>query len=100
MGGMKIIVPSTASPGVASCIAVDLHDEQDGALPGIQPLRVTVTDPSGAAADISDYYAARQGALRIAFTPALNDPAGKWNIKVEDLTAGLSAEASFTLAKQ
>lgn len=94
---MELNVPKTAVRNTPYCIGVDLRDDQGGALPGIQPLRVALIDPNGVVADASDYYVARKGALRILITPALNDALGRWTVKVEDLTAGMSAQSSLML---
>lgn len=97
IASVAITAPAKMTAGEENCIAIDVQDEQGGAVPGVQPLRVTVTDPIGMAADVSGYYCAQSGACRLAFTPAMNDAAGEWKITVQDLTAGQVAEQSFTL---
>jgi hypothetical protein len=99
LASVKVIAPSAMTAGKEQWIGVEIRDEQGGVVPGAQPLKVEITDPNGAPADVTDFYCASNGSLRIPFTPAVNDTAGQWNIKVQDLTAGLSTETSFTLEK-
>ena len=74
-------------------LAVALRDAAGKSLPGLQPLRVTITDAQGRETEFSGYSCAENGRLSLPFAPALNDAAGKWKVAVEDLTAGLRGEA-------
>jgi hypothetical protein len=97
IAGITIAAPEMMTAGEENWVAIDIQDDQGCAVPGIQPLQVSITDPNGDPADGSGYHIARGGALRFAFTPAINDVAGQWNIQVKDLTAGRVARHSFTL---
>ena len=81
--------------GESTTVAVRVIDQERNALPGLQPLSVTVTDAAGNDTEYTDYYCAEEGVFELPIVPALNDATGRWTIAVEDLTAGLSAEASF-----
>lgn len=92
-----ISVPGAAKRGAKDTIEVIVQDDHGQPLPGLQPLRVTVTDPQGDVTEYSGYYCASRGKLSIGLTPALNDRAGPWKVAVEDLTTGLTAQEAFDL---
>jgi hypothetical protein len=78
-------------------LSIAIRDDQGKPLGGLQPLEVTVTDAKGAATEYTDYYAAANGELDIPLHPAVNDAPGPWRVRVEDLTAGLTAERTFNV---
>jgi hypothetical protein len=86
--------PAVLKRGAVNTIVISVLDSRGKTL-GTQPLQVKLTDPSGAESLYSDYYATKDGTLKISVTPALNDPAGKWTLQVKDLTAGLEATRTF-----
>jgi hypothetical protein len=101
--GGKLIALCPARP---TKLAITLHarklsiailDEQGRPLAGVQPLAVTVTDSTGQPTEYSDYYAATGGKLEIPLSPAVNDAAGPWRVRVEDLMAGMTAEQTFSV---
>ena len=92
---LEVSVPEAAKRGGKHAIAVAIRDDNGQLLPGLQPLRVTVTDPQDRPTEYSDYYCASRGKLNIAFRPAVNDRVGLWKVTVEDLTAGLTAQQAF-----
>jgi len=94
---LHIAVPEAVNRGDKAVLTVSLLDPAGGALPGLQPLRVTVTDPKGADSEYSGYYCAEKGTLSLPFAPALNDEVGAWKLAVADLTAGLTAERALTV---
>jgi hypothetical protein len=87
---LTVTLPKTLTRGQATTATIRLTDRAGKALPGLQPLRVTVTDAAGAATEYSDYYCAAQGVLGLPLRPARNDRPGTWQVTVTDLTAGLS----------
>ena len=58
-------------------------------------MRIDVTDPTGSPTEYTGYYCAENGKLEVPFRPAINDKTGTWKIRVEDLTAGLTAEQTL-----
>jgi hypothetical protein len=88
----EISVPEAMRRGTECQILVTLSDEYGGALPGLQPLRLTVTDATGRATEYSGYYCAENGRLPLSLSPALNDQSGAWKVVVDDLTTGITAE--------
>jgi hypothetical protein len=94
---LTVTLPETIVRGQTTNAMVHLDDRARKALPGLQPLRVTVTDASGAATEYSDYYCAERGALSLPLRPALNDKPGTWQVTVEDLTAGMRSSKAFAV---
>jgi hypothetical protein len=76
-------------------LKINVLDDNGKAPAGLFPLKLTLTDPKGYDADVSDYYCAKDGSIDVPFHPALNDRPGQWKLHVEDLTAGLSAQTTF-----
>lgn len=97
-GAVKVKVPKKLQAGLEYNITVELVDEKNYPLTGLQPLKLTVSDPDGKANASSDYYCAENGRLSVEFVPALNDTRGRWTASVLDLTTGLRAETNFTVA--
>jgi hypothetical protein len=93
----EISLPESVRRGAECPALVTLRDERGQALPGLQPLRVTVTDAAGRASEYSGYYCAENGRLPLPLSPALNDQSGSWKVTVEDLTTGIRAEKAFEL---
>jgi hypothetical protein len=76
-------------------ILVTLADGGGNALPGLQPVRLIVTDAAGRPTEYRGYYCAENGKLSLPLAPALNDQAGTWKVVVEDLTAGIAVDKTF-----
>jgi hypothetical protein len=98
IGDVAIRAPKQVQAGKSQTISISMSAAAAGApVPGVQPLKVTITDSAGNVNEYSEYYCAERGALQIALTPAVNEPTGAWTIRVEDLTAGKTAETSFNV---
>lgn len=83
--------------GEAIPLKVSVVDADGKALPGLFPLKLTLTDSKGREAETSGYYCAENGTLQVPFHPAINDRPGQWKLHVEDLAAGLSADTTFNI---
>jgi hypothetical protein len=92
---VAIVPPETATRGSETKISVAITDNAGKLLPGLQPMRVDITDPAGSPTEYTGYYCAENGTLEIPFRPASNDKTGTWKIRVEDLTTGLTAEQTL-----
>jgi hypothetical protein len=92
-----VTAPADIARGGVYALTVSVTSTDGKPVPGLQPLRVTVTDPGGRDSEFTGYYCAEQGALAVPFAPALNDEAGTWQIVVTDLTAGLSATRTVSV---
>ncbi len=92
---MHVFAPATVRRGSTATLAVLMASGQSTALPGLQPLEVTITDAAGARSEYSGHHLARGGYLQLPFHAASNDATGEWSIAVTDLTAGLEASKTF-----
>lgn len=78
-------------------IPVELRDAEGNPAKGLQPVRVDIVDAKGNLHEDSDWITLEDGRGELVFTPAWNDPAGDWKIRVADLTAGLTTERTISL---
>ncbi len=94
---VEISIPRTVRRGAECPLVVNFADAGGKALPGLQPLRLTVSDAAGRPTEYSGYYCGENGKLSLALAPALNDQPGSWNVTAEDLTTGLTTQRRFEL---
>lgn len=100
IGGVKTGTPllrrdftQTESP-LRLEVSATLLDDKGGLLTGSAPLRIQVIEPSGRVRyDL--YRSTDGGVLRLSLPLALNDPAGKWSIRVNEMLNNTSDTASF-----
>ncbi|MCC7085071.1 MAG: hypothetical protein IT427_08695 [Pirellulales bacterium] len=95
---LKAIEAAPAEPmilGKPTHLEVRMRGAGDTPIAGLQPVRVTITDPERRTHEASGHYCLQRGHGTIAFHPAINEPAGTWSVEIEDLTAGLTAKRSF-----
>ncbi|NUQ64579.1 MAG: hypothetical protein HUU20_19100 [Pirellulales bacterium] len=85
-------MPETAKRGEQTAISVAILDDAGKPLAGLQPLKLSMVDSKGNPTETTGYYCAENGELQLPVHPALNDEPGKWTVRVEDLTAGMTAE--------
>ena len=97
----KIAVSAKTSGhlGEPSIVSVNFRDAKGQPAKGLQPVRIDIIDPKGNIHEDSDWICLENGQGTLTFHPAWNDPDGEWKVKVSDLTAGLSAQASVTFKK-
>lgn len=99
LGPPRISAPRSLAAGHSYPVRVTMDDIQGNPIPGLQPLEITVTSPSGRRHDASGYYCATRGTLDWQLAMAVNDEPGEWTISVLDLTAGGIAKHTFDLKK-
>jgi hypothetical protein len=76
-------------------LSAALVDDEGRLLSGSAPLRIRVLDPLGGVRyDL--YRATDRGTLTLSLPLALNDPAGKWTVKVAELLNNTADTAHFT----
>lgn len=87
----------SGTPARAAVCALDVRlvDASDKPAPGRQIVRLTLTDPSGTLADASGLYALERGTATIPLRFARDASAGTWTWRLDDLTAGFSANGTF-----
>ncbi|MBE7502908.1 MAG: hypothetical protein HS113_22030 [Verrucomicrobiales bacterium] len=103
IGGVKATQPRlerdfTRSTAPIRCrFSAAVLDDQAGLLSGPIPLRLVLTDPSGATRyDL--FRATDGGGLDLTLPLALNDPPGEWTLTVTELLSGTRDRRTFTLA--
>jgi Concanavalin A-like lectin/glucanases superfamily len=95
ISSIKIVVPKAIARGNNSILRLKICDAKGNPMAGTQPLKVTITSPDGAINEFSGYYATDKGQCRINFSPALNEPGGKWKIVISELSSGLKIEKTL-----
>jgi hypothetical protein len=101
IGGIKTSAPrvrrdstQTEAP-IRLELSAALVDDAGRLLSGSAPLRIRVLDPLGGVRyDL--YRATDRGTLTLSLPLALNDPAGKWTVKIAELLANTEDTARFT----
>lgn len=97
---LKKLAVSAKTPGKRGepcTVSVDFQDAKGQPVKGLQPVRVDLVGPAGNLHEDSDWICLENGKGTLVVTPAWDAPAGNWQIKVKDLTAGLTAQTSLTL---
>lgn len=90
----------SVTQGAKSAISVAITDAARKPLPGLQPVRVEVTDPKANPTEYTGFYCADNGRLQVPFHPAANDKTGKWKIQIEDLTAGIVSKKTIVVRQR
>ncbi len=96
VSGVGGAVTGPVSPGEA--VRYEVGVEIAAGTPVTHCLRVEVVDPQGTAREC---YAANvlapQGSARGEFVTALNDPPGKWTVRLRDVASGAAGQMTFEL---
>ncbi|HUW59488.1 MAG TPA: hypothetical protein VMZ06_00670 [Candidatus Bathyarchaeia archaeon] len=92
MESVEIVSPERAEPGQTIEIAVTVKGKSGEPIDGAIPVQVDFYDPLNC--HTRRYTATEKGLVRLKFTPALNDPPGRWVVKVSELIAGKSAQVA------
>jgi hypothetical protein len=91
---VEVSLPKSAKRGELVEVSVALRDAK-GELPrGAHPLRITITDAQGHENEYSRYGCALDGRFAMKFIPALNEPAGLWQVGVTESCTGKQAKQS------
>jgi hypothetical protein len=100
IGGVKVGAPvlrrdfSQVKEPIHLDISAAVLDDKGGLLSGSIPLRIQLMDPLGELRyDL--YRATNQGIFRLRLPLGLNDPAGKWTVKVTELLDNTGSAAQF-----
>ena len=100
MSEIALDAPRRVNRNTVHRLRVRIADPSGRPVRGIQPIRITVTDPEDNQTEYSHYACAENGRYEFDLHPALNDHPGTWTITVEDLTAGLSTVQEFELTAE
>jgi len=94
---ISVQTPDGIARGDEGELVIAIQERSGAPLRGLQPVQVAVLDPGGRDTEYSGYYCAENGRLAIPFRPASNDRSGEWKVHVEDLTAGLTRDARWSV---
>ncbi len=82
--------------GKGGILHVSLLDASDRTLPGVYPLQVTLKEPTGLVnRELTGDYAADEGMLSLAFTPARNHAPGPWTLEVTECSSAMKGVLTF-----
>ncbi|MFA7173484.1 MAG: LamG-like jellyroll fold domain-containing protein [Kiritimatiellia bacterium] len=93
--GVSIEVPDTAQLDARLACRIRIVDDAGTPLDAVVPVRVEISDPSGAVMEWSGYYGAKDGTLDVQLDIAKNDAPGIWQIKACELASGQHATKYF-----
>ncbi|MBL8675738.1 MAG: hypothetical protein JNL07_12675, partial [Rhodospirillales bacterium] len=102
IGGVGLDTPGAGRRGTAVDVVIVVRDADGATIEADLPIEIEVTDPSGrrnAWSRFSTTRSADAGRARFRFTPAFNEPAGRWTVKVTDLVAGTTATRGIAIAE-
>ena len=83
-------VDGVVKRGTETAVEVRVNDDAGKPVKGYLPLNVEVRTPAGLSTEWSGSYVATDGAFRLPLRPALNHPAGAWQITVKERMSGLN----------
>jgi len=92
-GKIDIRAAAAYPAGRSGSITLVLSDAKGQPVRGRQLAEVTILDPEGRTHDESGIYRMEAGKTTAPFRPAINEPAGKWQIRVRERTSGLTSGA-------
>jgi hypothetical protein len=95
IGTPGVEVPIGATPGAVMPIRILVPALSGKALAAPHPVCIEVIDPLERRNEYTRFAACADGSYTLPFRPALNDAPGTWTVRVVDLIAGKSAEATF-----
>jgi hypothetical protein len=93
---VTVKAPSVAKPLTEVVATIQVLGKRRP-ISGVVPVEVTLLDPSGKPSVLSGVLGAKSGSLTYKWTPAVNDPKGKWTLKVTELASGKSTSTSGQL---
>ena len=97
--GVRIQAAEAAKRGEALAVQARVVDAKGRPVDAVVPVSVEVLDPSGAAAEWSGYYGAKDGQLALTLDLAPNDRTGLWQLRVKELASGRAAAAYFRVSE-
>lgn len=97
---VKSVCVASKTGNVAAGTDAVVHIKIEGGEKCALPIKVTVSDPSKVRPDYSDSYVVENGSLTVRIPVAINDPSGKWNITVKELSSGFIGQCAFSVLKK
>ena len=95
----KVLVqaPARMKRGAGAALKVSVLGAGGKPLAGTQPLQVEVLTPAGAWSEVTGAHATDAGVWTTQMKPAVNDPAGRWRVRVRELSSGTLGEAAVVV---
>lgn len=93
---IKIDLPDSIDCGMSGKLQVSMLDEKNNIIDAVLPIKITITDSTGAEAEKSGYYGIKD-ILDLTLDIASNDSKGNWKVEVEDLASGIRESKKFTV---
>lgn len=90
---LTLKAPGQVKAGEQVGLEIGVKTADGKAVSGGVPVQITVTDPSGAQSEYSQYALATGGMAKVSFRTALNDARGKWKVSVKTLVGTGAAGA-------
>lgn len=97
--GVTLDVPPSALRGESVTCAVAVVDDKSRPVAAVVPLHVMILDPTGAEAEWSGFYGARDGQLVLNLDIAANDQIGLWQLRVMELASRQEMSAYFRVVQ-
>jgi hypothetical protein len=98
---VELDLPKSVSLGKVLKATIKIVDKDGKPVKGRQLVRVQFFSPQGRCSqEYSDNYTTTNGVLSLSLTTAINDEAGKWLVRVCELSSGKSAETKFLLSNK
>jgi hypothetical protein len=95
---VEVVAPDGIPRGLTTTVRVRVVGDSGEALAGVLPLSIEIVDALGRPVVHAPYAATTDGTYAFELTPALNDAAGDWRVRVTELVAGKSGEATVNVA--
>jgi len=97
IAAVKVEAPDGVARGGSMPVKVTVLGRSGRPLPGTQPLKVEVLTPEGTWPEVTGAHATEDGTWTAVLNPAVNDPAGRWRIRVTELSSRTVGEASLAV---
>lgn len=97
IGNVEVVAPKSIIVGKETHFTIRLFDDKNMPVPGVQPIKVIITDPKRKKNEYSGYFSAIDGVAEIKFIPAVNDLRGEWTLAVTELSSGLERSIKFKM---
>jgi hypothetical protein len=85
---VRLAGPEAARAGASADFEVAVVDPDGAPIDAVVPVRLSVSDPDGRPAEVSGFYGAAGGRLRVRLDLATNDARGVWTVRATELASG------------
>ena len=96
---VALVVSASAKLDQSIDLRVSVADAAGKPIDAVVPVQVEILDPQNRPAELSGYYAAKDGALSVRFAFARNDLPGEWRVRAKELASGLGREHRIAVSQ-